>query len=109
VNKKFVVSYQAKFGQPPLNLDGSGFVTGEVILAALQATKGDPNSEKLHEAMKALHVDTAMGKIAFTPGNPDGSGVQGVLSRFIEEVKEANGQYFWNLVYEYPAVKPVKK
>ena len=66
VNKKFVSTYQAKFGSPPLNLDGSGFVTGEVILAALQEQRGDTNPDKLHEAIKALDIDTAMGKITFT-------------------------------------------
>jgi hypothetical protein len=76
-------------------------------LAALQATKGDTNPDKLHEAMKTLNVETAMGKIAFTQGNPDKSGVEGILTRFIEAMQEANGQYLWNLVYQYPAVKPL--
>ena len=108
VNKKFITDFEAKYGHKPLNMEGTGFMTGSVILGALKAAKGDTTPDKLHDAVKKLNLDTIQGKLAFTSGNPDKSGVQGVISRFIEEVKKGqDGQYFWDLTQVYPAIKPI--
>ena len=106
-NKTFVDNYTKKFGHMPMNLEGSGYVTGQVAVEALRATNGDVDPDKLHGAIKALNINTPMGPITFTEGNPDKSGVQGVVSRFIEEVKKADdGNHYWELVHEYKAVEP---
>ena len=107
VNQKFNELYKAKFGHPPANMEGCGYTTGLVVVKTLEATMGDTDPDKMHEVITGLDLDTPLGKLTFTPGNPNKSGVQGVLSRFVEVVKkDDNGQYYWDLEYEYKNVKP---
>lgn len=106
-NLKFVELYKAKYGHPPANLEGCGYTTGHVVIETLSRTKGDPDPDKMHEVIKGLDLDTPLGKLTFTQGNADKSGVQGIPSRFVEVVKKApNGMYYWALEYEYKSVKP---
>ena len=105
-NKKFNELYQAKFGHPAGSFEGCGYAVGSVVLEALRITKGDTNPDKIHEAVKSIKMDTPLGKLSFVPGNPDKSGVEGILSRFIEVIKQGKDGYYWDLAYEYPSVKP---
>jgi branched-chain amino acid transport system substrate-binding protein len=105
-NKKFNELYQAKFGHPAGSFEGCGYAVGLVVLEALKITKGDTNPDKIHEAVKSIKMDTPLGKLSFVPGNADKSGVEGILSRFIEVIKKGKDGYYWDLAYEYPEVKP---
>ena len=105
-NKRFGDRFQAKYGHPAGSLEGSGYTVGQVILEALRITKGDTNPDKIHEAVRSIKMDTSLGKLTFVPGNADKSGVEGILSRFIEVIKQGKDGYYWDLAYEYPAVKP---
>ncbi|HUJ69148.1 MAG TPA: ABC transporter substrate-binding protein [Syntrophorhabdales bacterium] len=105
-NKKFNELYQAKFGHPAGSFEGCGYAVGSVVLEALRITKGDTNPDKIHEAVKSIKMDTPLGKLSFVPGNADKSGVEGILSRFIEVIKQGKDGYYWDLAYEYPSVKP---
>jgi branched-chain amino acid transport system substrate-binding protein len=105
-NKKFNELYQAKFGHPAGSFEGCGYAIGMVVLEALRITKGDTNPDKIHEAVKSIKMDTPLGKLSFVPGNADKSGVEGILSRFIEVVKQGKDGYYWDLAFEYPEVKP---
>jgi branched-chain amino acid transport system substrate-binding protein len=105
-NKKFNELFQAKFGRPADSFAGCGYAAGLVVLEALKITKGDTNPDKIHEAVKSIKMDTPLGKLSFVPGNPDKSGVEGILSRFIEVIKQGKDGYYWDLAYEYPSVKP---
>ncbi len=105
-NKKFNELYQAKFGHPAGSFEGSGYAAGMVVLEALRITKGDTDPDKIHEAVKSIKMDTPLGKLSFVPGNADKSGVEGILSRFIEVIKQGKDGYYWDLAYEYPEVKP---
>jgi branched-chain amino acid transport system substrate-binding protein len=105
-NKKFNELYQAKFGHPAGSFEGCGYAVGSVVLEALRITKGDTNPDKVHEAVKSINMDTPLGKLTFVPGNADKSGVEGILSRFIEVIKQGKDGYYWDLAYEYPEVKP---
>jgi branched-chain amino acid transport system substrate-binding protein len=108
-NKKFGELFQAKYGHPAGSLEGSGYGVGLVVLEALRITKGDTNPDKIHEAVKSIKMDSPLGKLTFMPGNADKSGVEGILSRFIEEIKQGKDGYYWDLVHEYPEVKPLRK
>jgi branched-chain amino acid transport system substrate-binding protein len=105
-NKKFNELFQTKFGRPAGSFEGCGYAVGTVVLEALRITKGDTNPDKIHEAVKSINMDTPLGKLTFVPGNPDKSGVEGILSRFIEVIKQGKDGYYWDLAYEYPSVKP---
>ena len=105
-NKKFNELFQTKFGRPAGSFEGCGYAVGTVVLEALRITKGDTNPDKIHEAVKSIKMDTPLGKLTFVPGNPDKSGVEGILSRFIEVIKQGRDGYYWDLAYEYPSVKP---
>ena len=87
--------FQAKFGHPPGSFEGCGYTTGHVIVEALRITKGDTNPDKIHEAVKSIKMDTPLGKLSFIPGNPDKSGVEGIISHFIEVIKQGKDGYYW--------------
>lgn len=106
-NQKFSAQYAAKFGHPPASMEGTGYTTALVVLEALRVTNGSTDPDKLHEAIKALDMDTPLGRLTFTHGNRNKSGVQGIISRFVEVVKkDEKGQYYWDLAFEYKNVKP---
>lgn len=105
-NKKFNELYLAKFGHPAGSFEGCGYAVGLVVLEALRITKGDTNPDKIHEAVKSIKMDTPLGKLSFVAGNADKSGVEGILSRFMEVIKQGKDGYYWDLAYEYPEVKP---
>lgn len=109
LNKKFMDAYQAKYGTPADSFGANGYTRAIMVLAALKATGGDTDPDKLHEAIKGLKLDTPQGPIKFTAGNPDKSGVQGVTTGFIEEVKQVNNQYVWSLIKTYNNVEPITK
>jgi branched-chain amino acid transport system substrate-binding protein len=105
-NKKFNELFQTKFGHPAGSFEGCGYAIGMVVLEALKITKGDTNPDKIHEAVKSINMDTPLGKLTFVKGNADKSGVEGILSRFIEVIKQGKDGYYWDLAFEYPGVKP---
>ena len=105
-NKKFMELFQTKFGHPAGSFEGCGYTTALVITEALRITKGDTNPDKIHEAVTSIKMDTPLGKLSFVAGNPDKSGVEGIISHFIEVIKQGKDGYYWDLAYEYPSVKP---
>jgi branched-chain amino acid transport system substrate-binding protein len=105
VNKKFIADYTAKYGMGPGGFAARGYGRAQVVLAMFEATKGDTDPDKLHEAIKGLKTETPMGNVAFTPGLPDKSGVQGIGSRYIEDVKQRNGAWVWSLVKTYDLMR----
>lgn len=107
VNKNFISAYQAKYNSFPDFSNASGFTRGMIVLAVLQATNGDTNPDKIHEAMKALKIDTPEGIFSFTAGNADKSGVEGITTNFIEQVTQVNNQYVWSIYATYNNVQPV--
>lgn len=107
VNTKFRADYKAKYGKEADFGAASGFGRALIILAALKATNGNTNPDVFHEAIKAVSVDTPQGVTSFTKGNADKSGVTGIITPFIENLKLVNGQYQWNVLKQYPATEPV--
>ncbi len=108
-NNKFNKLYLAKFGHPAGSFEGSGYAVGLVILEALRITKGDVNPDKLHEAVKSIKMDTPLGMLSFLKGNADKSGVEGILSRFVEVIKKGKDGYYWDLEHEDKNVIPVRQ
>ncbi len=108
-NKKFVADFAKKTGHPPDTFTASGYTRVKILFAALEATKGDTDPDKLHEAIKGVNIDTPQGRISFTKGNPNKSGVQGICSRFIETIKKSDNNYMWNIIETYEDVQPINK
>ena len=109
VNRHFITAFDAKYGAPADSFGANGYTRCLIVLAQLEATGGDTDPDKLHEAIKGLNIDTPQGPIRFTPGNPDKSGVQGIVTNFIEEVKQIDNQYVWSLIKTYKDVEPAAK
>ena len=60
-NKKFVEAYKAKHNVNPDTAISNAYNAGLVLLAGLEATKGDTTPQKLMDAMLALNFDGARG------------------------------------------------
>jgi branched-chain amino acid transport system substrate-binding protein len=109
VNKRFLEAFQAEYKAPADNFNANGYTRALMVMEALKKTNGDTDPDKFHEAMKSMSIETPQGPIKFTQGNPDKSNVQGIVTEFIEEVQQVNGRYVWNLIKQYPDVKPVNR
>jgi branched-chain amino acid transport system substrate-binding protein len=68
VNQKFVADYRDKFKIAPNLFSDYGYVSMQVIDAALQATDGDAsNKDKFAEAMAKVRLDAPRGPFRFDP------------------------------------------
>jgi branched-chain amino acid transport system substrate-binding protein len=99
VNQDFVAAFKAKYGEAPNTFAACGYCRAMFILKVLGDTNGNTNVDKFREAaLKIQSFDTPMGPVSFGPHNPDNSGIVGVMSYFISEIKNVNGNYQLSLV-----------
>lgn len=92
---------------PPSNWSAEGYAKGQIILKVLEITNGDISADAFHEALVNLKMDTCLGPLSWTKGNPDKTNVQGIHTGLIEKlVKKPDGTYGWKLVETYPDVQP---
>jgi branched-chain amino acid transport system substrate-binding protein len=73
-NRAWLKAYQEKFPGEIPNFAYNGYISMSIALAALKATGGDTNPDKLAAALNSVSVDTPFGKISFSPdrlGNKD--------------------------------------
>jgi branched-chain amino acid transport system substrate-binding protein len=90
VNRKFVADYREKAKEAPNLFSDYGYVSMQVIDAALQATDGDAsNKDKLAEAMVKVRLDAPRGPFRFDPvtHNP-------IQNCYICEEREGGGKLF---------------
>ncbi len=67
VNDWLVAEHQKRFGQPPDFFTAGGMASGIAIVAALNKTGGDSDTDKLIKAMEGMSFDTPKGKMTFRP------------------------------------------
>lgn len=108
-SKDFVAAYAAARKRLPGEASTSGYATGQVIRAGLQAVAGDvANKEGIKQALLGAPVQTAFGPMRFDPRNN-----QAILDIYINEVRKgADGKPFNTVLHTYPAVQdpgPSKK
>ena len=99
LDKSFVPVFERRYGVKSEKTHFTGYEAASVALAALEATKGDTDPEKLRAAMLKLKLDTPFGTLSFTP-----SGVA-VRDVYIVEVKKVGNEYAWVPIKKYPQVR----
>jgi branched-chain amino acid transport system substrate-binding protein len=65
-NKAWAAAYEQEFGEAPSYWAYDGYITTSVALAALEATGGDTDPDKLASAITNVSVDTPFGNYAFS-------------------------------------------
>lgn len=101
VNKRFVADYSGKFKEPPNLFSDYGYVSMQVIDAALQATDGDAsNKDKLAEAMAKVRLEAPRGPFRFDPVTH--TPIQNV---HICEEREKDGQFIQAVIADIKDVQ----
>ncbi len=67
VNDWLVAEHQKRFGQPPDFFTAGGMASGIAIVAALNKTGGNSDTDTLIKAMEGMSFDTPKGKMTFRP------------------------------------------
>jgi branched-chain amino acid transport system substrate-binding protein len=99
---KFVAAYKKARGRLPGELGTGGYVTGQVMRAAIEAVGGDvSNKEKMREAILANPVDTAVGPMKFDPRN-----MQAILDIYVNEVRKGeDGVPVNTMIHTYKGIQ----
>lgn len=99
---KFTQAYLAARGVMPGEMGTAGYVTGQVIKAAVDGVQGDlANKERVREALLAKPIETVFGPMAFDPRNN-----QAILDIYVNEVKPgADGKPVNQVIHTYKAVR----
>jgi branched-chain amino acid transport system substrate-binding protein len=88
-NKAFVAAYQKRFKESPSHYSEYGYVAGKMIVAALNATKGNVDDvEKLSKAMAAASskLQAPSGPLSFDKYN------QRVVNMYVQRVDKKDGK-----------------
>ncbi|MEN5158261.1 substrate-binding domain-containing protein [Achromobacter spanius] len=67
VNDWLVAEHQKRFGQPPDFFTAGGMASGIAIVAALNKTGGNSDTDTLIKAMEGMSFDTPKGRMTFRP------------------------------------------
>ncbi|QCI67171.1 ABC transporter substrate-binding protein [Phreatobacter stygius] len=98
----FTRAYQAARNALPGEMGTAGYVTGQVIRAAVEGVQGDlANKDKVKEAVLARPIETVFGPMSFDPRNN-----QAILDIYVNEVqKDAEGRALNQVIHTYKGVK----
>jgi len=98
----FTKAYQAARKVMPGEMGTAGYVTGQVIKAAVERVEGDlSNKDKVKEALLAKEVETVFGPMPFDPRNN-----QAILDIYVNEVKEGpDGVPVNQVIHTYKGVR----
>ncbi len=98
----FVRAYQTARGRLPGEASTSGYATGQVIKAGIDAVGGDvANKAAFKDHLLGNAIDTAFGPMHFDPRNN-----QAILDIYINEVrKDANGKPFNTVIHTYERIQ----
>jgi len=101
INKRFVKSWTNKMGYMPDETISGPYEGVLMALAALKATGGDTNPDRLRKAILGLNIDTPGGKVRF-----DAKTKCRVRDVYIFKVAKQGNEYVWEPVYTYRGVPP---
>ncbi|MFC5422343.1 ABC transporter substrate-binding protein [Bosea eneae] len=97
----FTRAYQAARNAMPGEMGTAGYVTGQVIKAAIERVQGDlSNKDKVKEALLAKEVETVFGPMPFDPRNN-----QAILDIYVNEIKEGAGGPVNQVIHTYKGVR----
>ena len=85
-NRKYVAAFQAKYERMPDAMDAYYYTFMQTALAALEATGGDTDPDKLYQAMLNVELDTVTGHLSYIP-----EGVP-IVDIYITEVQKVDGK-----------------
>lgn len=88
-NASFVKAYKAKYGRLPSHYSEYGYVAGKMILAAVEAVKGDVgDSAKVAAEMKRVSdkIEAPSGPLAFDKYN------QRIVNEYVEKTEKKDGK-----------------
>ncbi len=105
-NRKFVADYQDRYKEIPSVYSEYGYVSAQVIQAALEAVDGNAgDKEKLREAMRAVALKAPRGPFRFNPHTQSP-----IHNIYIREVIEADGRFTNKVLHTLPDVaEPAKQ
>src|SRR5690606_14155111 len=98
----FVQAYQAVRNRLPGEASTSGYVTGQVIKAGLDATQGPlADTAAVQKSLRDRPIAPAFGPIRFDPRNH-----QAILDIYVNKVeKDAQGIPFNTVTHTYPGIQ----
>lgn len=102
-NKMFVTAFETKFKRKPERDSANAYTGTSIVLAAIEATKGDTTYNKLFPAIVGLKLEGPEGPVSFTA-----SGVA-ITNRYICKASVVNGEYGWKPIYTYSGVRDPKE
>lgn len=101
LNKRIVADWGRKYNaRPPYTAINSGYMSVQVALEALNATKGNSDPDRLKEAILKLNINTPGGPLRLNANRI------GVYDVYIVKVAKAGSEYFWQVADTYKDVAP---
>lgn len=101
INKKFVKAWTDKMGYMPDESIAGPYEGVHIALAALKATGGDTNPDKLRKAILEVNIDTQSGPVKFDPKTKCR-----IRDVYIFQNAKMGKEYVWEPVYTYKNVPP---
>jgi len=100
INKAYVDSFTKKYGFNLLMEQGlDSYITFNMFIEAVKATKGDTAPAKTIEALKNIKMDTPAGMVSFTPGR------LGIGDYYLSKVSKLDdGSINWKVFDKYSQV-----
>jgi branched-chain amino acid transport system substrate-binding protein len=89
VNRKFVKNMETRIGKKPGPFHSRAYDAASIAIAALEATGGDTDPEKLRKAIMNTKLDTPSGPLSL---NRKGIGIRNM---YAVEIKKVEGEYSW--------------
>lgn len=99
-NKRFLPAYMAKYNEEPDDKSLNAYNGMRIVLAALEATGGDTDPDKLKQALLGLELDLPTGHFKFC------SGRIGLQDLRVCEMQKVDGTLMWVSLKTYPATEP---
>src|SRR5690606_6497960 len=98
----FVTAYQAARDRLPGEASTSGYVTGQVIKAGIEAVQGSlANKAAFKQSLLEQPIATAFGPLQFDPRNN-----QAILDIYVNKVeKDAQANPFNTVIHTYPKIQ----
>jgi branched-chain amino acid transport system substrate-binding protein len=95
-NKKFVADFTKKFNTAPSEWEMEGYDAAALAIAAINATNGDTNPDKLRQALLNVKINLPSGPFSFAPSK------FGMRTMYVVKVADFGGKPGWAVQAQYP-------
>jgi len=97
INHKFAASFKQKYHYDPCEWDMIGYDAASIALAALEATGGDTNPDKLRNAIQNVKITLPTGPFSFSPSR------YGIRTIYMLKAVKVNNTPEWQIIRKYEA------